>query len=213
MGGARINADVSDFESNTDSIEHRDQALALLVHLGYLAYDEENGQCYTPNREICGEWQRAVRDDAEYAQTNEIIAESKALLLKTLEYDEKAVEKALDKSHIHITSLRSYNNEDALHCAIYLAYIYALNEYLVVREMPAGKGVADMVYIPIKNTRPALIVELKHNGSSFSALEQIKAKSYFECLDNWHGDIIFVGVNYDEISKAHKCKIERFIKV
>ena len=34
MGGARIVADVSDFQCDTDAIESRDQALALLVHLG-----------------------------------------------------------------------------------------------------------------------------------------------------------------------------------
>ena len=50
MGGARIMADVSDFQSDIDAIESRDQALALLVHLGYLAYDEENEEVFIPNR-------------------------------------------------------------------------------------------------------------------------------------------------------------------
>lgn len=69
---------------------------------------------------------------------------------KTLEGDEQAVAKALDVSHIHVTSNRSYNNEDALQSAIYLAYIHALNRYTIVREMTAGKGFADVVFLPVK---------------------------------------------------------------
>ena len=34
-------------------------------------------------------------------------------------------------------------NEDALQNAIYLAYIYALNCYTVIKEMTTGKGFAD----------------------------------------------------------------------
>ena len=67
---------------------------------------------------------------------------------------------------IHVTSNRSYNNEDALQSAVYLAYIYALNEYTVIRKMTTGKGFADVVYIPANNgkiKRPAMIIELKKN--------------------------------------------------
>lgn len=31
-------------------------------------------------------------------------------------------------------------------------------------------------------------------------------------LDNWHGDVLFVGVNYGAESKKHECKIEKFVK-
>ena len=89
---------------------------------------------------------------------------------------------------------------------------YALNEYLVVREMQAGQGIADIVYIPIKKERPSLIIELKHNGNAETALTQIKEKQYFKCLETWYGDILFVGINYDEKSKTHECKIEKFVK-
>ena len=78
--------------------------------------------------------------------------------------------------------------------------------------MPAGKGYADIVYIPFDKTKPAMIVELKRNSSTETALNQIRQKNYFECLENWTGDILFVGVNYDEETKAHECKIEHFVK-
>ena len=115
-------------------------------------------------------------------------------------------------SHIHVTSNRSYNNEDALHCAIYLSYFYALNKYSCFRECPAGKGIADMVYVPFVQGYPALIFELKHNGKTETALTQIKEKKYFASLESYTGDLLFVGITYDEKTKKHECKIESFVK-
>ena len=111
-----------------------------------------------------------------------------------------------------MTSNLSYNNEKSLQSAIYLAYIYALNNYIIEKELPAGKGYADIVYIPFNKKQTAIIVELKRNDSTDSALKQIKEKRYFDCLDNWSGNILFVGVNYNENTKEHECKIENFVK-
>ena len=119
---------------------------------------------------------------------------------------------ALDRSHIHVTSNRSYNNEDALKSAIYLAYIYALNRYTVVKEMTSGKGFADVVFIPFYEGDPAMIIELKRNHSAESAVNQIRDKQYFASLDNYRGDILFAGINYDENDKTHTCIIENFRK-
>ena len=120
--------------------------------------------------------------------------------------------KALDESHIHVTSNRSYNNEDALQRAIYLAYFYALNKYTVIKEMTAGRGFADVVLLPFVPDLPAMIIELKHNKSAESALDQIKEKKYFDSLRDYKGGLLFVGVNYDEKDKTHVCRIERFEK-
>lgn len=78
--------------------------------------------------------------------------------------------------------------------------------------MTAGKGFADIVYIPFDKTKAAFIVELKRNGSAEGALKQIREKKYFECLSNWTGEVIFAGINYDAETKVHDCKIERFVK-
>ena len=42
------------------------------------------------------------------------------------------------------------------------------------KEATASKGFADAIYIPVKNDRPALIVELKRNQTKESALDQIR---------------------------------------
>ena len=133
------------------------------------------------------------------------------MLTQTLKCDADAVAKSLDESHIHVTSNRSYNNEDALQSAIYLSYIYALNKYTIIKEMTTGKGYADVVFIPFVPDIPALIIELKHNGTTESALNQIRKKKYFDSMAHYKGNLLFIGVNYDEKSKIHTCKIEKML--
>ena len=212
LGGGKVKVDTEGFENRMDTFRNKDDVFTFLIHLGYLAYDEDCGQCYIPNREIHNEWQRVIKNDSDYEQTNRIILDSEQLLQETLAGNEAAVAAALDRSHIHVTSNRSYNNEYSLQSAIYLAYIYALNGYVIAKELTTGKGFADIAYIPFDKSKSALIVELKHNKSAETALTQIKEKRYFDSLKNWHGGLLFVGVSYDEKTKAHECNIERFVK-
>ena len=213
LGGGRVRVDVEKYENKMEIFNDKDDVFTYLIHLGYLAYDEKEKECYIPNREIFNEWQKAIKNNEDYSETDKIISDSRNLLEATLVGDEQTVAAALDKSHYHVTSNLSYNNEKSLQSAIYLAYIYALNSYIISKEMPAGKGFADIVYIPFDKSQSALIVELKRNGSADSAITQIKEKHYFECLNTWHGNILFVGVNYDEKTKKHECRIEKFEKV
>lgn len=210
LAGENVDVNVTGYLNTMDSFHTKDDVFTYLLHVGYLAYDREKRTCRIPNREIRQEWFNAIAAEEDYKETDRIIKMSKELLEETLRGNAKVVEAALDKSHIHVTSNRSYNNEDALQSAIYLAYIYALNHYVCVKEMTAGKGFADVVYIPIKNDRPALIVELKRNDSKESAIDQIRDKRYFECLSNYRGRLLFVGINYDQKKKNHTAWIEEF---
>ena len=212
ISGSKADVDVGSYKNTMTDFKTRHDVFTYLIHLGYLSYDSVEEECYIPNREVREEWIRAVRASADYSTTNKIIEASKELLQATIDGDEEAVAKSLDESHIHVTSNRSYNNEDALRCAIYLSYIYALNKYNVYRETPAGKGIADMTYVPVFPNLPAFIFELKHNKISESALKQIREKKYFSSLSNYSGNLIFVGINYDEKTKTHTCKIEEFVK-
>ena len=58
---------------------------------------------------------------------------------------------------------------------------------------------------------PAIVVELKYNRSSRAAIEQIKNKNYTEKLSQYTGEILLVGINYDD-KKGHNCPIEKIIK-
>jgi len=212
IAGESVDVDAWTFLNTMDSFISADDVFTYLIHIGYLAYDREEKTCRIPNREIQNEWIRALKRIPQCSVTDAIIAASKELLAQTIKGNEEAVEKALDESHIHVTSNRSYNNEDALQSAIYLAYIYALNKYTIIKEMTSGKGFADVVFIPYVPDVPAMIIELKRNDSAESAINQIKEKKYFDSLSHYSGDLLFVGIDYDEKKKTHECKIERFLK-
>lgn len=212
LAGEEVDVNVTRFMNTMTSFHTKDDLFTYLIHLGYLAYNFEEGTCRIPNKEVRQEWFNAIETEDEYAVTTQIIQSSKELLSETWAGNGEAVAKALDISHIHVTSNRSYNNEDALQSAIYLAYIYALNRYSVIREMTTGKGFADVVFVPYKESDPAMIIELKRNGCAESALLQIREKRYFDSLSHYQGRILFVGINYDEKNKTHSCLIEKFEK-
>ena len=212
IAGEEVKVNVTRYMNTMTDFITKDDVFTYLIHLGYLAFNNEKSTCRIPNFEVRKEWYNAIESMEDYAATDQIIKDSEELLNQTLDKNCRAVEKALDKSHIHVTSNRSYNNEDALMSAIYLAYIYAKNEYTVIKEMTTGKGFADVVFIPFYPGKPAMIIELKRNGSTESALNQIKNKEYYDSLEHYFGKLLFVGINYDEKTKKHQCEILEFEK-
>ena len=109
------------------------------------------------------------------------------------------------------TSILTYNDENSLSCVISLAYYNAMNEYTKIRELPTGKGFADIVYLPKKHSdKPAMIVELKYDKSAEGAIAQIKEKEYVESLKEYQGNLLLVGINYDKETKKHCCVIEKY---
>ena len=207
-----MDVDADMFLNTMVDFKNKNDVFTYLIHLGYLAYDNVNQTCRIPNKEVREEWMRAISRTSEYDMTTQIIQASKQLLTATINGDESAVATALDESHIHVTSNRSYNNEDALQSAIYLSYIYALNKYTVIKEMTTGKGFADVVFIPIVPGMPAMIIKLKRNKCTQSGIDQIRNKQYYDALSLYRGNLLFVGINYDENTKTHTCRIEKFIK-
>ena len=212
LSGESVDVNVTRYMNTMTDFLTRSDAFTYLIHLGYLAYNREDGTCRIPNREVRQEWFNAIETNDEYKITNKIIQSSKELLAETLRKNAEAVARALDVSHIHVTSNRSYNNEDALQSAIYLSFIYALNKYTVIKEVTTGKGFADVVFIPYVPNIPAMIIELKRNDCVESALKQIREKQYFASLEHYSGNLLFIGINYDEKEKTHTCKIEEFEK-
>lgn len=79
----------------------------------------------------------------------------------------------------------------------------------MIRECPAGKGFADIVFIPIKD-KPAMIVELKWDQNTKTAIDQIRDNEYPEVLKQYRDNLLIVAVNYDKHTKEHTCTIELF---
>ena len=104
-----------------------------------------------------------------------------------------------------------YNNEISLSSVIALAYYSACRDYTLVRELPAGKGFADMVFVPKRaSSNPALLLELKWDKTAEGAISQIKSKGYVSALKEYKGNVLLVGINYEKKNKKHECRIERF---
>ena len=208
LAGEHVYVDTTEFTNDMHIVRSKNDVLTVLIHLGYLAYDEDEQECFIPNKEVGDEMNNAIKATAwdELAKT---IQNSKNLLTATISGNEQAVAKAIDLAHDENTSILSYNDENSLACVLSIAYIWAKNEYVIHREYATGKGYADLVMIPRRNvSKPALVIELKYNQSTDTAISQIKLKNYPAKLADYTGDILLVGINYDKESKQHTCKIE-----
>lgn len=208
FSGARCIVDVGNFQNDMTSFKSRDDVLTALIHLGYLAYDADTREAYVPNEEVRTAFARAVRD-TDWEPVIQALRDSDSLLKATWNKDADLVAECIDKVHRENTSILQYNNENALSCVIALAYYNAVNEYTLIREMPSGKGYADMVFLPRRySAKPALVVELKYGQSAESAIEQIRDRKYPEVLKDYQGNLLLVGISYDKESKKHFCIIE-----
>ena len=211
LAGGRSNVDTTGFQNDLSVVHSKDDVLTILIHLGYLSYDRNEGKCFIPNKEVAGEMEKAV-ERTNWTNLITAIKKSEALLQATLAGDADAVASGLDVAHDENTSILSYNDENSLACVLGLAYYYAKNDYVMHREYASGKGYADLVLIPRKNvSSPALVIELKYNKDAQAAITQIKNRNYPQKVAEYTGDILLVGVNYDKETKKHDCQIERWV--
>lgn len=215
ISGAEVYVDVSCFQNDMVTFTDKNDVLTLLIHLGYLAYNAAKCTAFIPNEEVRQEFVSATRKN----KWNELIRfqmKSEEVLNATLDMDNETVAKTIDAIHTEFTSAIKYNDENSLSSVITISYLSAMQYYFIpIREMSAGRGFADYVFLPKPEYRgeiPALVVELKWNQSAVTALRQIKEKKYTESLEKYTGNILLVGINYDKKTKEHQCLIENFIK-
>ena len=214
LGGEQIGVNTLSFKNDMRNFKVKDDVLTLLIHLGYLAYDSEAERAFIPNKEIIREFENAMSVGG-WSEVMRVLKASEKLLEDTLCGDEESVAEALDRAHTEVSSILTYNDENSLGCAIGVAYYSARKDYRLIRELPTGKGFADIVFLPLPHTnRPALIVELKYAQTAKTALQQIKDRHYTQALEGYSGEILLVGINYDKDQKAkqHSCLIEKMVK-
>lgn len=215
IAGDSVSVNTAKFQNDMTSLNSADDVLTLLVHLGYLTFKATNetgsGEVWIPNSEVRQEFINSI-EDGGWENLMKAIKDSDRLLEATLNGDADTVKELIERSHSENTSVLQYNDENSLACVITLAYYSAQNKYIIHRELPTGKGFADIVFIPRRNIDlPAIVVELKRNKTSDTAIDQIKQKKYTEKISQYTGEILLVGINYDD-DKGHTCVIERFVK-
>ena len=215
LSGDHVPIDITSFQNDTVSFANKDDVLTYLIHLGYLAYDRTFKTAFIPNEEIRQEMILATKRK----KWNELISfqkESEQLLRDTLQMDGDAVAKEIKKIHREYVSVIQYNNENSLSSVLSIAYLSAMQYYFKpIREFPAGRGFADFVFIPkpeFQKFYPALVVELKWNKDVKTALDQIKDRKYPDSVACDAGELLMVGINYNEKTKEHECRIEKYGK-
>lgn len=214
LSGGKVMVDTESFQNDLAEIHSKDDALTALIHLGYLAYDENMLSAYIPNFEVAKAYQSALKTGS-WTEISKSIANCDKLLMATIAGNAEKVAELIELAHDTYTSVLKYNDENSLSCVLTMAYFTAPAYYNIFREMPAGKGFADFVFIPRLNagSRPAMIVELKYNKSADTAIKQIKEKRYQGALAGYQDIILLVGINYDaegEDKKHHTCIIEKW---
>lgn len=223
ISGERIEVDPDGFENDLETFKSKDDVLTLMIHLGYLTYEEvpdtygekeENlltGLVRIPNEEVRFEFNRILRK-SRHEKLMQLIRMSDELLIDTINGNEKKVASAIERVRDMEYAPGYYNDEQALRYTIKFAYITCVDQYAKIEEMPSGHGIADVVFLPKRRSKlPAMMVELKWNKTSEGAIEQIKDRNYPEVLKNYEGDIILVGINYNAKTKKHTCTIEKII--
>ena len=185
LAGDRCKVNPTKFQNDMSVVRSKDDVLTVLIHLGYLSYDRQYSECYIPNREVAGEMVNAVEAN-NWEPVVDALQKSERLLQATLDGDSEAVA-----------------------CVLSIAYYYAKNDYVVHRELPTGKGFADLVLIPRKNVdSPAIVIELKVNRDADAAIDQIKRQEYPAKVQQYADNLLLVGINYDRKTKQHTCLIE-----
>jgi hypothetical protein len=215
LAGESIPVMVDSFQNDLFSFSTKDQLYTLLIHLGYLTYNMDEHTVCIPNREVAEIFKLSTLD-AGMGQVAQSIERSRQLLKSLWAGDNEAVAKAVDEAHQSV-SLLDYNNEHALSYTLALAFYYAAEYYTVIRELPTGKGFADMAYIPRQAhaDKPAMVIELKVDRSTNTAIKQIKERNYPAALadylasDTNRENLLLVGINYSKKTKRHTCRIEK----
>ncbi len=208
INGESMSVDIINFRNDMKNIENCDDVLTLLIHLGYLSYDPENGTARIPNTEVLTEFKNIVRS-ANWGNISEAVAKSSQLVRDTIEMNSSAIAKAFDDYHFEATSILSFNDENSMASAIRYAYFSAIEYYKIIRELPAGKGFADMVFLPLrKSSRPAILIEFKYDKSADSAITQIHNKNYAGVLKGLSEKVILVGINYNKKDSKHEVVME-----
>ena len=210
LAGEAVPIDTGTFTNDMITFANRDDVLTLLVHLGYLTYDSINGTVTIPNKEVAQEYVNAIRT-MDWSEVTRSVEASRKLLQSMWDMDAEAVAKGIDQAHDEISILQ-YNDENSLSCTIMLAFYFAKEYYTIVREMPAGKGFADVILIPRPKhmDKPAAVIELKKDKDAEGAIAQILRKDYVKALADYKGNLMLVGINYDS-EKKHTCVIVKWV--
>ena len=220
IAGEDVVVNVAKFQNDMVTFKTKNDVLTLLIHLVDLSIKPDSDirvdniskfVVHIPNEEIKMQFRNIVEDNEKYSGVYNLISKSYDLLNDIWSLNSDAVAKVFDEAHQDHTSILTYNDENSLSCVISLSLVLSTTDtYNVIRELPTGKGYADLVYLPKPGVnKPALLIELKYDKSAQSAITQIKEKNYLQFFKDYKAEVLLVGINYSKDTKTHQCIIEK----
>ena len=168
---------MENYAASSMSLTTKDEIFSAMVVYGFLTYYD--GCVSIPNHELMLKFQKLLaKEDMGYVAR--LARRSEDMLDATLRGDATTMAEIIGAVHEEVPLLR-YANEADLAALVNLVYLAARDRYVVRREEPAGKGVADVAFIPRYSAeacwRP-FIVELKAGGTAAQAVVQIRERDY-----------------------------------
>ena len=214
IDGIKIPFNSNNFQNDMVTIKDKNDIFSLLVCLGYLGCSERNNGlklAYVPNQEIKQTLLSIVRCQ-KWSRRTEIVKRSEMLLNSIIKKpDENKVAEIIQEIHNSTAvSLLDYNDEESLTYCVMTGLLWStLDDYNYHREDQAGKGRVDLVYEPITDKLPLILIEFKYDSSAEEAINQIKTKEYFKRYTRQYHNTVIVGINYSTKTKDHQCMIEK----
>ncbi len=205
--GEKTEINPGKFNNDLTKVDSKDAALTVLIHLGYLAYDEETKSCYIPNYEIKEEFVTAM-DKLDWKEIYNPIDNSDKLYEETLKGNTDFINETLDRNHADLASQFNKNKDDVLDIIGLISYYHMKRYYNFRKEETSMKGRSDISILPYDNTHTPFIVELKVDSTPEDAINQIKEKEYFSSLGSYKGNVLLLGISYDSKTMKHSSKVE-----
>ena len=88
LAGNEVKVKTSSFQNDMTTFRNKDDVLTLLIHLGYLAYNQKRQTAFIPNEEVRSEFVSAV-EEKSIKYPDSIAQYTGKILLVGISYDQK----------------------------------------------------------------------------------------------------------------------------
>lgn len=181
LSGEPVEINPRTFQNDMKSMQNSDDVLTLLIHLGYLAYNNEDRYAYIPNEEVRQEFVTATMNSSR-EELSRVIKNSDALLKATLRMDGEEVAQRIEMAHQYYANAKFYNNEQALRMVIMLAYVSRVDSIKKLCRWISCKNTVKMLYDFDNNANCCFNMFEMYCIKSLVVLDSCCAVDSFDCF-------------------------------
>ena len=109
LAGEPCPVKINTFQNDMSSFQNKDDVLTVLIHLGYLAYNDLVQKVFVPNEEIRQTLETAVLA-TNWNPVIQSINHSENILKATWDMKSDVVAEMIDETHSQNTSILNYND-------------------------------------------------------------------------------------------------------